>query len=173
MKNQNKMNTQICVGQRRFTCLSSGLVRMEYAPDGRFEDRRSLVAAAGQQPAPFAAVEEQDGVLTLRTGRMTIVAREQSKPFFPANLEIRWEQDGLPQSWRPGDVDRRNLGGTVRCLDGFGREATMASPPPTPTPPPRPASRRWRSPEWSHLRSLKWSRPTKRGRHQIGHRSCA
>ena len=50
---------------------------------------------------------------------MRILSRQNDKPFFPANLETRWIQNGLLQYWRPGDRDHANLGGTVRSLDRF------------------------------------------------------
>ncbi len=110
---------------RRFTCLAPGLVRLEFAPDGRFNDRRSLVAYEQQRPVPFAKIEKTAGEWRLHTGGMTIVSRQHDRDFFEGNLEIRWERDGLVQFWRPGDRDHLNLGGTVRALDLQNRYAPI------------------------------------------------
>jgi len=112
-------------GCRRFTCLSPTLVRMEYAPDGVFEERRSLVAYAPQQPRPFQHIREHEGTLTLETEALTLISQEQDTAFFPANIEVRWIHDGLLQFWRPGDRDYGNLGGTVRSLDRYGNLLTI------------------------------------------------
>ncbi len=93
---------------------------MEFSPDGVFDDRRSLVAYARQEPAAFKSRAEESGRILLDTGVMTVVTCENDKAFFPANLEVRWLHDGLLQYWRPGDRDYRNLGGTVRSLDRYG-----------------------------------------------------
>ncbi len=119
------MAKRITVGHHRFTCLSPTLVRMEFAPDGRFEDRRSLVAYPEQKPIPFRK-RSRDGAWTVfDTGRMTIRARDHKQAFSETNLEVRWSDGKLLQFWRPGDNDPRNLGGTVRSLDRYGPDARM------------------------------------------------
>jgi hypothetical protein len=40
----------IIIKNRRFTCLSPTLVRVEYSPDGSFENRRSMVAYPEKKP---------------------------------------------------------------------------------------------------------------------------
>ncbi len=114
----------IVAGNRRFTCLASGLVRLEFSPTGRFEDRRSIVACAEKKPVPFRKIERRGGELHLHTDLLTVVSRDHAKDYFPANLEIRWTTDGLLQCWQPGDRDHQNLGGTIRsydCLDKYAR----------------------------------------------------
>jgi len=108
-------------GKRRFTCLAPGLIRMEFAPDGIFEDRRSLVAYQKQTPHEFKSIEKTVDELILETGRCTLICRQHDKAFFRSNLEVRWEQHDLLQYWKPGDRDHLNLGGTVRSLDRFNR----------------------------------------------------
>jgi len=117
--------TPIISSKRRFTCLSPRLVRMEFSPTGVFEDRRSLVAYNLHQPIPFDSVEENDGILTLRVGKMTIFSEQNERDFFPSNLRVDWNMDGKTQSWRFGDRDYRNLGGAVRSLDFYGRDSLL------------------------------------------------
>ena len=57
MHDMQQQHRAIIAGKRRFTCLSPTLLRMEFAPDGVFEDRRSLVAYAPRQAQPFCSVE--------------------------------------------------------------------------------------------------------------------
>ena len=57
----------VVAGNARFTVLTPRLIRMEYSPDGRFEDRPSQVFWYRRQPVPpFEARREGDG-LTLST----------------------------------------------------------------------------------------------------------
>lgn len=116
----------VCVvGQRRFTCLAPGLVRMEFDPAGQFENRSSVVAAGSRRPVAFQRVTRRKGEVVLDTGRMTVISRENDRAFFPRNLEIRWMQDDATECWNPGDVDHRNLGGTVPSLDDFSRDMPL------------------------------------------------
>ena len=113
----------VILGNRRFLCLSPTLVRLEYAPDARFEDRQSVVAAAPRRPARFRAHEREGRWDVLDTGFMQIRAAEHLDPFNRLNLEIRWSDGRLMQFWRPGDRDHQNLGGALRSLDRYGGEA--------------------------------------------------
>ena len=131
------MDNRIRIGSRRFTCLSPTLARIEFAPDGGFEDRRSIVAYAPQAPLAFHAVGADSGWDVLDTGVLQIRSMENGRPCHRLNLEIRWSDGRLMQFWRPGDRDYQNLGGTLRSLDQYGGDgctldgvhpATMESP---------------------------------------------
>ncbi len=119
------MNATVTVGHRRFTCLSPTLVRMEYAPDGVFQERRSLIAHEPKQPIPFSGQREDGDWIVLETGTLTVRTRDNDHPMHAQNLEVRWVEGGLVQYWRPGDRDYRNLGGTVRSLDRYGRQSAF------------------------------------------------
>ena len=67
------MRKQIIAGKRRFSCLSSGLVRMEFSPSGKFEDRHSVICYEKQKPVAFKNITEKRGKLYLDTGKMTVV----------------------------------------------------------------------------------------------------
>ena len=112
-------------GKRRFTCLSPRLVRLEFSPTGAFNDRRSLVAYNPPDPIPFETVTEENGSLTLQTGGMTILSRQNERDFFPANLRIDWKMGDRTQTWQFGDRDYRNLGGAVRSLDYYNRDCLL------------------------------------------------
>jgi alpha-glucosidase (family GH31 glycosyl hydrolase) len=100
--------------QARFTLLTSRLIRLEYAPDGRFEDRPSQTFWYRRQPAPVYSLIEQDGWLTVETDHLQL-RYELGRPFTPDSLQIKLKQTGL--LWQYGDADGDNLGGTTRTLD--------------------------------------------------------
>lgn len=111
-------------GKKRITCLSPRLVRLEYAPDGNFENRRSMVAYREKNPLPLEAVVRTPAGIEASTGGMTLLLGDPESAFYPSNTEIRWTRDDLLHYWRPGDRDHRNLGGTVHSLDQLsGRSA--------------------------------------------------
>ena len=115
----------VILGKRRFTCLSPRLVRLEFSPSGIFEDRHSLVACAPRQALPFDAVSESGEQAMLKVGALSITSRQNEQDFFPSNLQIDWQSAGLTHTWYYGDRDYRNLGGTVRALDGYNRDGLL------------------------------------------------
>jgi alpha-glucosidase len=136
------MTHRVVLGRRRYTCLSPHLVRIEFAPDGVFDDRRSMVAYAPQQPRPFARVAADGAWTVLDTGFLQLHVTDHQRPATRLNLEARWQDGKLQQFWRPGDPDYQNLGGTLRSLDRYAGEscrldgvhpATLASPDPSGT----------------------------------------
>ncbi len=116
---------RVVFGRRRFTCLSPTLVRIEFAPDGVFEERRSLVAYPVQQPQPFTAVTRDGAWDVLDTGALQIRTCRNEATCNRLNLEVRWSDGRLMQFWRPGDRDHQNLGGTLRSLDRYGGECCV------------------------------------------------
>jgi alpha-glucosidase (family GH31 glycosyl hydrolase) len=116
---------RVILDRHRFTCLAPGLVRLEFAPDGVFEKRPSIVAAAFTRPRRFVKHTRDGDRTVLDTGRLAIRRRDGDRAFSRHTLELRWIANGLLQSWRPGDRDPRNLGGTVRSLDGFNADARI------------------------------------------------
>lgn len=110
---------------------------MEYAPDGQFEDRRSMVAYPEQTALPFEQVRREGEWDILETGALEIRTRANEQPFDRLNLEIRWSDGRFMQFWRPGDRDYQNLGAPLRSLDRYAgaacrlegvHPATMESP---------------------------------------------
>ncbi len=119
------MSNSIVVGNRRFRCLSPTLVRIQFAPDGRFENRRSIVAYQKQDPIEFEDVREDGPWTVLDTGFMEVYTKENERACDRTNLEIRWTDGRMMQCWRPGDRDHQNLGGTLRSLDRYNEKATQ------------------------------------------------
>ena len=119
------MSHAIVLGNRRFTCLSPHLVRIEFAPNGVFEERRSIVAMAERTPLPFAKRSTDAGWDILDTGFVQILTRRNLASPDRTTLELRWSDGKLMQLWRPDDRDHQNLGGTLRSLDRYSGESAV------------------------------------------------
>jgi alpha-glucosidase (family GH31 glycosyl hydrolase) len=111
-------------GNARFTVLTSRLVRMEWAADGKFEDHASFVFLNRKLPVPkFTHEISSDGDqqrLTIQTDSLKLsyapTAASDGK-FTAGNLEIDFTLNGQPVVWHPGMPDTENLLGTTRTLD--------------------------------------------------------
>ena len=108
----------VVAGPARFTVLTPQLVRMEWAADGRFEDKASLVFLNRRLPVPAFRRREEDGWLIIETGSLSLKYRKESGRFTSQNLSVRLEVSGRPVDWTPGRTDSGNLRGTTRALDG-------------------------------------------------------
>jgi len=103
----------------RFTMLSPGLVRMEYSPNGQFEDRRSIRALTRPEGMAFANVAEdtkEQGTCSLFTGEMVINYVPDGKPFSKNNICVKNAKTG-EAFWDPSTVDEENLGGVHVSMD--------------------------------------------------------
>ncbi len=106
-------------GERyRFTVLTSRLIRMEYSPDGIFEDRATQMAINRNFPAIPFRLAETENRLTLQTEDLLL--EYDKKPFSPQGLSV-----SLPHMvtvgkqralWHYGDA-LETLYGTARTLD--------------------------------------------------------
>lgn len=109
-------------GQARFEVLSPTLVRLEYAPDGRFEDRATVVAQDRTPSAAFST-SRAHGVLTIRTAALVLRYRIAGGRFTSSDIAVR----PVVGSWSAhprwstaaaeGSVHKPNLGGWIRALD--------------------------------------------------------
>jgi Glycosyl hydrolases family 31/Domain of unknown function (DUF5110)/NPCBM-associated, NEW3 domain of alpha-galactosidase/Carbohydrate binding module (family 35)/IPT/TIG domain len=75
-------------GNARFEVLTPTLVRLEYAADGKFEDGATFNVVDRQQPTPRFRTAVRNGVLTIRTDRLTLRYRLGSGRFTPANTAV-------------------------------------------------------------------------------------
>lgn len=114
----------VCGDKYRFTVLTAGLIRYEYAPDGIFEDRASTFAInrdLGAVP-DFQTYEDESG-LEIVTDRIHLTYDRQ--PFSASGLvvDVKGKITDWGSQWRFGldeDVYEgvANFGGTARTLDG-------------------------------------------------------
>jgi alpha-glucosidase (family GH31 glycosyl hydrolase) len=112
-------------GNARFTVLTPQLIRMEWSADGRFEDRPSLVFIQRKMPVPaFTQVVHGSGSskqLTIHTDALDLTyepALGKGGSFTEQSLHVSLKLDGKEVVWHPGLVDKGNLLGTTRTLDG-------------------------------------------------------
>jgi alpha-glucosidase (family GH31 glycosyl hydrolase) len=102
-------------GHARFTVLTSRLIRMEYAPDARFEDRPSQPFWYRRRPVPDITIERTAGGLLLQTEHLALRFHDRGDGFRPETLSVALR--GSDTVWHYGDADNGNLGGTTRMLD--------------------------------------------------------
>jgi alpha-glucosidase (family GH31 glycosyl hydrolase) len=100
----------------RISVLTAGLLRLEYAPDGLFEDRATqMVYNRDFAPVEFT-VKESDTGLELTTARLHLTYNKQefSKNGLKVVVTGGW---GWSSTWMYGEPVN-DLGGTARTLDG-------------------------------------------------------
>ncbi|EEA26514.1 alpha-xylosidase, putative [Talaromyces marneffei ATCC 18224] len=100
----------------RFTVLTDGLLRYEWADDGCFEDRASVLAVNRRLPIPEFRVLESDTTLQIITARFHLTYDKGT--FSPSGLSAAIKGFYGPHSstWRYGNP-HHTLGGTARTLD--------------------------------------------------------
>jgi alpha-glucosidase (family GH31 glycosyl hydrolase) len=110
--------TTFVAGNARFEFLTPALVRMEYAPSGRFVDAPTAVVQKRDWPAVPVQRREEGGWLVLASHELTVRYRLRSGELTASNLRISWsDRDGSAREWRPGESDPLNLGGLNYSLD--------------------------------------------------------
>ena len=119
----------VTVGKARFTVLTSRLIRMEWAADGKFEDHASFVFLNRHMPVPqFHTQQIEDGKgVRIATGALTLTYHPEASgdgKFDAQNLSIQLMVDGKAVTWEPGLKDTENLMGTTRTLDGARGDKT-------------------------------------------------
>src|SRR5438874_5586437 len=80
--------TAIRDGRARFEVLAPTLIRLEYAADGRFEDRPTLIAANRRLRTAHFTTKVVNGIRVIRTSRLTLRYRVGSGYFRRDNLVI-------------------------------------------------------------------------------------
>ena len=108
----------------RITVLADGLLRLEWADDGVFEDRASTFALNRDLPVPDFEVVDGEGALEIVTDRLRLTY--DRGPFSPAGLSVqaRGNISNYHSVWRYGEP-ARTLGGTTRTLDDIDGRAEL------------------------------------------------
>ena len=108
-------NAIVRVGEVRFTVLTSRLIRMEYDPEAKFEDRPSQVFWYRQQPLPkFTKVVDQKQII-IETEHLRLRYEIQDFGFYHRYLQITLKENDF--TWKYGQENHTNFGGTIRTLD--------------------------------------------------------
>ena len=105
----------------RISLVTDGMARMEYSPDGRFEDGQSLMAINRDYPAVDYTTRDRGKTVEITTRCMVIKYTKSQGPLGNGNLLITSpkRKGAKPFAWRPGQKDTLNLKGTYRTLDGY------------------------------------------------------
>lgn len=105
--------------QVRFTVISDGAIRLEYAPDGKFIDEKSHVAVVREYPSVDYRINKKGSWIEISTAKMKLRYKKNSGKFTAENLSITSAKGVYPFSWKPGMEQKGNLKGTYRTLDGM------------------------------------------------------
>ena len=109
----------VIAGRARFTVVTPTLIRLEFSIDGKFINDRSYFAWRRDVKPPKFQIRRLNGILSIHTSRLTLRWRGGTNGFTAQNLSIAFrDNDGTWQTWKPGDKQTGNLGGTLRSLDG-------------------------------------------------------
>ncbi|KAL2801912.1 glycosyl hydrolases family 31-domain-containing protein [Aspergillus granulosus] len=108
----------------RFTVLADGLLRYEYASDGQFEDRASVLAVNRQLLVPKFRAKETPTSLEIITRCFHLTY--DKKAFSPSGLSAAVKGNYWAHSsvWYYGDKNE-TLGGTARTLDDANGRVEM------------------------------------------------
>ena len=109
----------VVAGNKRFTILTTGLIRMEYSPSGVFNDSATTVIVNRNLAPPSFELDDTSDVLTITTKAIKLSYRKTLHPFDAENLTAAISAQSDSTSWFYGKVDTQNLGGTARTLDGM------------------------------------------------------
>ena len=107
----------------RITVIDAGTLRLEYAPDGKFVDKKSFLAVIRDNTYSNYRVRETSKNVTLETEKLKLVYKKSEGGFTATNLKITSTKAiDKPFSWAPGKKQEGNLKGTYRTLDGYDGE---------------------------------------------------
>jgi alpha-glucosidase (family GH31 glycosyl hydrolase) len=107
----------------RFTILTPRLIRLEYSPDERFEDRPSQAFWYRKQSVPSFKTNQDETRLEIDTGELLLTYDLQAGRFNPQSLSIYIKS--LDRTYYFGDSDEGNLMGTYRTLDGLDGKVNL------------------------------------------------
>ncbi|MGL4373298.1 MAG: alpha-xylosidase, partial [Turicibacter sp.] len=106
----------------RIAFLTSRIVRLEYAIDGKFEDNPTQAFWYREQDVPKMTVKEDDQVLEVTTDHLRLKYFKE-QPFSGDTLTIELKYSC--KIWRFGLEEESNLGGTARTLDNVDGELKL------------------------------------------------
>ncbi len=107
-------------GNARFTVISDGVIRIEYAEGGAFVDGETLFAKRGM----FWEAEAFDGeAFVIQTENITLYY--EGGEFTPETLYADIHAEDVETRWHYGDENKENLGGTLSTLDGVCGEVPL------------------------------------------------
>ena len=110
-------NSSIIKGQKyRFTILSDILVRMEYSPNGVFEDRATEQVVCRKFDTINYNVVETENLIQIKTIYFTLTY-DKEKPFTGMNLKVLLNESN--KEWTYQNKEVRNFGSINYSLDNY------------------------------------------------------
>ena len=114
--------TMIVGRNYRFTILSEVLIRLEYSPDGRFENRPTEFASFRKFNPPKFFIKNEKEYLTISTNYFKLEYQKE-KPFYGTKLapdiNLRVGLNNTDKIWFFGAPEARNFKGTSYSLDNL------------------------------------------------------
>lgn len=116
----NEDRNPLLIGRNvRLTVIHPHCIRIEEAADGRFVDAPSLFAIERDARCAGFSVKRRGGAVVVDTGAIRLTCRTDGRPLGPRNLSARIRCGKEWTSWKPGQTNRGNLGGTAETLDNW------------------------------------------------------
>jgi alpha-glucosidase (family GH31 glycosyl hydrolase) len=109
----------IVVGAARFTVLTDSVIRMEYDPNSRFEDRATVAIVNRLLPVPNFVFHNSGSTLTIKTAKL-LLTYQVGQPFTSSSLTIQSLTSQFPNWAFTTQQSATNLLGTIRSLDLLG-----------------------------------------------------
>lgn len=113
--------------QVRFTVITDGVIRMEWTPDGKFTDQPSFLCVNREYPQADYKLKKGGAWIEITTPKMKMKYKKNSGKFTGNNLLITAAKGQLPFTWKPGTVQKGNLKGAYRTLDGYDGETFVGN----------------------------------------------
>lgn len=113
--------------QVRFTVITDGVIRMEWMPDGKFTDQASFLCVNRQYPKVNYKLRSSGSWVEISTSKMKMKYKKNSGKFSENNLLITAAKGQLPFTWKPGIMQKGNLKGAYRTLDGYDGETFVGN----------------------------------------------
>lgn len=104
-------------GRARISVLEPRLIRLEWCEEGIFEDRPTQNICCRDLGEWQFSVRDEGDMLSIDTGALRVVFRDNGGCFSADNLAISFEINGQEIRWKFGDIDPCNLKGTSSELD--------------------------------------------------------
>lgn len=100
----------------RITILTDGLLRLEYSPDGIFEDRATQMAFFRDFPqSSYRLIPTETGI-EIHTDRIHMIYNEEEFSSHGLSIQVKGNLSLYHSTWHYGD-EIHDLGGTARTLD--------------------------------------------------------
>ena len=112
---QEKNIRAVTLGKARFTVITENLIRLEWSEKQVFEDGETLFAVNRNHNGCWVHAEKTENTVMVQTENFTLFYRENGENgFSERNLRVEFENG----EWRFGMKNEKNLGGTLKTLDG-------------------------------------------------------